>query len=121
MHHFCAASTGFGAFSISAVMPLQKRLEPQTLVNKGPAQVLILPFTYAFFMMRAFPLLLFLLLSAAVQAQLLKPGFDAAEYLELLSVSSRQGDSTLKKDSTPPPSLYAMVYRSPVVGLDNRW
>jgi hypothetical protein len=90
-------------------------------VNKGIIQVLHLHFTYAFFMMRTVTLLLFLLLSCAIRAQFLKPGFDAAEYLELLSVSSRQGDSTLKKDSTPPPSMYARVYRSPVVGLDNRW
>lgn len=68
------------------------------------------------------PLLIFSLLYASLAtAQLLKPGFDAAEYLELLSVSSQQGDSVLKRDSTPPPTAYKRVYRSPVVGLDNRW
>lgn len=66
-------------------------------------------------------LLFFLLPAAFCNAQSLKPGFDAQEYLELLSVSSRQGDSTLKKDNTPAPAMYKMVYRSPVVGLDNRW
>src|SRR5215218_9747938 len=71
--------------------------------------------------MRTITALLFLFLCNAAQAQVLKPDFDAAEYLELLSVSSRQGDSVLKRDSTPPPSLYKMVYRSAVVGLDNRW
>lgn len=68
-----------------------------------------------------FLLLLCLFIATFSNAQSLQPGFDAAEYLELLSVSSRQGDSTLKNDSTPAPMLYKMVYRSPVVGLDNRW
>src|SRR3954452_19483162 len=66
--------------------------------------------------------LLFLCLTTLIcKAQLLKPGFEAQEYLELLSVSSRQGDSTLKNDDTPEPTAYKIVYRSPVVGLDNRW
>ena len=68
-----------------------------------------------------FVLLLFILSCLCGKAQLLKPGFDAQEYLELLSVSSRQGDSTLKNDDTPVPTAYKIVYRSPVVGLDNRW
>jgi hypothetical protein len=59
--------------------------------------------------------------AAVCTAQSLKPGFDAPEYLELLSVSSRQGDSTLKRDSTPAPETYRRVYRSAVTGLDNRW
>lgn len=65
-----------------------------------------------------------LLLSCSViicNAQNLKPGFDPQEYLELLSVSSRQGDSTLKRDNTPPPERYKRVYRSAVAGLENRW
>src|SRR6476661_5536146 len=66
-------------------------------------------------------LLLFLFFAVCCHAQFLKPGFDAPEYLELLSVSSRQGDSVLKHDDTPAPTQYKMVYRSPVVGLDNRW
>ncbi|HUQ97004.1 MAG TPA: hypothetical protein VM010_05015 [Chitinophagaceae bacterium] len=66
-------------------------------------------------------LLFFLLVTAFCNAQILTPGFDAAEYLELLSVSSRQGDSVLKNDNTPAPQQYKQVYRSPVVGLDNRW
>ena len=74
------------------------------------------------FMLPKYVLLFLLLCFATVsKAQLLKPGFDAAEYLELLSISSRQGDSVLKKDSTPAPTAYKMIYRSPVVGLENRW
>lgn len=72
-------------------------------------------------MQRKSLLLLFLFFATCCQAQLLRPGFDAQEYLELLSVSSRQGDSTLKQDNTPAPANFKMVYRSPVVGLDNRW
>lgn len=59
--------------------------------------------------------------TACCRAQSLKSGWDADEYLEMLSVSSRQGDSTLKKDNTPAPERYKRVYRSPVVGLENRW
>lgn len=66
-------------------------------------------------------LLLCFFAAAFCNAQILKPGFDAAEYLELLSVSSRQGDSLLKGDATPAPDNYKMVFRSAVVGLDNRW
>jgi hypothetical protein len=50
----------------------------------------------------------------------LKPGFDKAEYIELLKVSARHGDSAYF-NSIPKPDQYEFVYRSPVVGLDNQW
>ncbi len=52
--------------------------------------------------------------------QQLKPGFDKNEYIELLSLFSKQIDTTYTKGITPP-QQYKRVYRSPVVGLDNRW
>lgn len=55
-----------------------------------------------------------------LHAQLV-PGFHPAEFKELLSISSRQGDSVLANETTPPPSSHKMVFRSPVVALDNRW
>ena len=52
--------------------------------------------------------------------QKLKPGFDKAEYIELLKVSAQFGDSTYVS-AFPAPQQFKLVYRSPVVGLDNKW
>ena len=61
--------------------------------------------------------LIFLLQSASLFAQHLKPGFDPKEYYEMLLLSNQQADSPAFKI----PDNYTMVYRSPVVGLLNRW
>lgn len=53
-------------------------------------------------------------------AQPLQPGFDKEEYLEILRVFSRQGDSSFFKDLEAPRD-YTMQYRSGITGLDNRW
>ncbi|MFD2569784.1 lipase family protein [Spirosoma soli] len=58
--------------------------------------------------------------STALLGQKLKPGFDKAEYIELLKVSARFGDSTYI-NAFPSPQQFKPVYRSPIVGLDNRW
>ncbi len=67
-------------------------------------------------------IILFLLavVSSFAQTSKLKPGFDKVEFLELLKVSSRQGDS-LYNPELPAPEKFQMVYRSPEMGLDNRW
>jgi hypothetical protein len=52
--------------------------------------------------------------------QKLKPGFDKEEYIELLRLFSKQIDTAYTKGITPP-QHYKRVYRSPVVGMDNRW
>jgi len=54
------------------------------------------------------------------QVKSFKPGFDKNEFLELLKVSSRQGDSLYNPD-LPAPQFFKKVYRSPVIGLANRW
>lgn len=54
------------------------------------------------------------------QTTKLKPGFDKEEFLELLKVSSRQGDSLYNPD-LPVPEKFQKIYRSPEMGLDNRW
>ena len=55
-------------------------------------------------------------------SQLLKPGFDKAEYAELLRVSARQVDSShWATFSIADPSDFSLAYRSPVTGLDNKW
>ncbi len=50
----------------------------------------------------------------------LRPGFDKAEYINLLKMSAYQGDSSyfLK---FPQPQHAALVYTSAVMGLENRW
>jgi hypothetical protein len=54
------------------------------------------------------------------QGSKLQPGFDSVEFTELLKVSSRQGDSLYNKD-LPAPEKFTKVYRSPEMGLGNRW
>jgi len=54
------------------------------------------------------------------QSSKIKPGFFKEEYSELLKISTRQGDSLYNKD-LPAPENFKRVYRSPVLGLDNRW
>ncbi|MBD2756853.1 lipase family protein [Spirosoma validum] len=58
--------------------------------------------------------------STVLFGQKLKPGFDKAEYIELLKVSAQVGDSAYIK-ALPQPERFKFVYRSPVVGLQNRW
>jgi hypothetical protein len=53
-------------------------------------------------------------------AQNLKPGFDTEEYIELLKVFSRWGDSTFY-EGIPESQVYKRVYVSPVMGLENKW
>ena len=61
-----------------------------------------------------------LVFSLAAQTPKLKPGFDKDEFIELLKVSSRQGDSLYNPD-LPAPQFFEKVYRSQVIGLANRW
>ncbi|GAB4041882.1 hypothetical protein GCM10028774_51660 [Spirosoma jeollabukense] len=61
-----------------------------------------------------------LLLPFALVGQKLKPGFDKAEYIELLKVSARFGDSTYI-NAFPAPRQFKFIYRSPIVGLENVW
>ena len=61
-----------------------------------------------------------LLCTQDLSAQKLKPGFDQDEFIEMVKVYSRQGDSSWFY-VIPDPIDYKMVYRSPIVGLDNRY
>ncbi len=57
-------------------------------------------------------------------AQDLKPGFSKAEYLETVKANARAHYELDKWDSLsqiPPSDQYDFVYRSPVVGFENRW
>jgi hypothetical protein len=53
-------------------------------------------------------------------SQSLKPGFDKQEYVELMKVSAQFGDSGYAARIRPDEG-YQLVYRSPEMGLDNRW
>lgn len=66
---------------------------------------------------------IFILCSEKITAQLtqLKPGFNKAEYIEMLKITGHQMDTPWKNVSIPLPEKCKMVYRSKVVGLDNRW
>jgi hypothetical protein len=71
---------------------------------------------------------LFLLISCGVlgQTNKLRPGFDKAEYTELLYMhallyDSTKTDPTKPKSVLPKPTHFKSLYKSPVVGLDNRW
>ena len=62
----------------------------------------------------------FILFSTALSAQHLKPGFDKSECIALLEMGAKFGDS-IYQSKIPDPVNYEMIYRSPVVGLDNCW
>ncbi len=72
--------------------------------------------------MRTFSVIftLFVFTCLHTNAQSLAPGFSKAEYIDLMKVSAQFGDSVYAA-SIPPPAGYGLVYRSPVVGLRNRW
>jgi hypothetical protein len=65
-------------------------------------------------------------LRVSAQTGQLKPGFDKAEYTELMYMHFLLYDSTMadpnKPRFVPPsPSHFKSIYRSPVLGMDNRW
>lgn len=70
--------------------------------------------------MLKYSILLLLCFGNIARAQQLQPGFDKSEYLELMKICARQGDSSYAGTiAEPRHSLFR--YRSPVVGLENRW
>ncbi|AYB32365.1 lipase family protein [Chryseolinea soli] len=73
-------------------------------------------------MKRKYIALLVLILSTTfATAQKLKPGFNKAEYIEMLRITSRHFDTAASILKIPGPKDFAKAYRSPVMGLDNRW
>lgn len=66
-------------------------------------------------------LLIHFLPASIGQNRSLRPGFDKQEYLELLKITARQGDSPWTKISIPASEKSKLVYRSATMGLDNRW
>jgi hypothetical protein len=66
-------------------------------------------------------LLVFTAMGTLAQDHVLKPGFDGKEYLEMISVTLLQADSISPDNKIPMPERYERAYRSPEVGLYNRW
>jgi hypothetical protein len=56
----------------------------------------------------------------ALTAQPLKPGFDKSECLTMLEIGAGFGDSAYAS-KFPEPAGFKMIYRSPVVGMENLW
>lgn len=54
-------------------------------------------------------------------AQKIKPGFDKAEYQELMYISAKSTGNKNYGDKFPEPKNYKLVYESPTMGLDNLW
>ncbi len=67
------------------------------------------------------PFIFLLLTGSPARAQLLQPGFDKSEYLELMKISARSTNSPAYYDTFPPPLEFTQVYKSPTMGLDNYW
>jgi hypothetical protein len=72
------------------------------------------------------PLLAALLSVQTVSGQTgrLKPGFDKAEYQELIYAHALLYDTAMtnrQKFKIPRPTSFDSIYTSPVIGLDNRW
>jgi hypothetical protein len=59
--------------------------------------------------------------ASAFSQNMLTPGFNPQEYLEMLQMTERQADTNKYKLYTPPPPDYNLVYRSKETGFDNRW
>lgn len=70
--------------------------------------------------MRKYIFLVWCVLCPFILKAQLRPGFDKEEYIEMLSLASRQGDSSWWK-GIPEPKYFQRIYRSEETGLKNRW
>lgn len=65
-----------------------------------------------------------IIISQALSGQVLKPGFDKAEYIETLKINHKVHialDKWQEIKTVPDPQEFNFVYRSPVVAFDNIW
>ncbi|MEO5683580.1 MAG: lipase family protein [Chitinophagaceae bacterium] len=53
--------------------------------------------------------------------QLLQPGFNGREYTAMLAINFQQFEAPVINQKIPVPPEYAVAYRSPDLGLRNRW
>lgn len=77
------------------------------------------------FSLKSYLLLLFVFLfNSILFSQIVKPGFDKAEYLEMLKINQFTHvalDKWAETEELPLPDKYSFNYRSPVVAFDNIW
>jgi hypothetical protein len=76
------------------------------------------------FLKRIFLLVLICFLTGIAQAQILKPGFDKPEYIEMLKINQKAHvalDQWPDTANFPMPDQYNFVYRSPRGAFDNIW
>ena len=71
-------------------------------------------------MKKAF-ILLYILLAQHIGAQTLQPGFQKQEFIELLKLSMYQMDTPWVGMETDLPKGFELAYRSPMMGLENRF
>ena len=64
---------------------------------------------------------LWIISSGRVPAQNLHPDFNKEEYKELLYISAKTNTPDSMVFKIPAPEYHKMIYRSEVIGLDNRW
>ena len=60
-------------------------------------------------------------LSTIANAQKLHPGFDKAEYIELMKLNARTTAAPAYYNTIPEPQHFRMLYQSHIMGLDNLW
>jgi len=72
-------------------------------------------------MRKYFLLLILLPICISVFAQSLQPGFNGQEYTDMLAINFQRFDSAAINPKIPVSSNYTAVYRSPDLGLRNRW
>jgi hypothetical protein len=63
---------------------------------------------------------IFFVYSQAI-SQSLQPGFNGHEYTDMLAINFQRFDSMAINPAIPAPASYHVVYRSPDLGLRNRW
>jgi Lipase (class 3) len=63
----------------------------------------------------------FVITSIIVLSQTLQPAFNGKEYMDMLAIAFQHFDSAIINPKIPVPDNYYAVYRSPEVGLKNRW
>lgn len=62
-----------------------------------------------------------LMLLISTRAQQLRPGFNKAEYIELLKLSARTTANSSYYNTIAAPERFRMIYQSLPIGLDNLW
>jgi len=70
--------------------------------------------------MKKILLVVYILISTGLFAQL-KPGYEKAEYIELLKIYGQHYDTINKDEIFPKPEFSKVLYRSEEMGLHNKW